>query len=45
MALPGQTVRVATVHETQYRLIYAVLADELLILRVWHGARQWPPSA
>lgn len=29
---------------TPFLLIYREEADHLLILRVWHGARQWPPA-
>ena len=28
---------------TPYRLIYAVRRDAVVILRIWHGARRWPP--
>ena len=34
--------RVAQVPGTPFRLIYEVRRDSILILRVWHGARQWP---
>ena len=42
MMLSGQDIRAAAVRNTAYRLIYAIAADEVLILRVWHGAREWP---
>ncbi len=37
--------RVLTVPRTPYRLYYVVQADRILIVSVWHGARQWPPSS
>ncbi len=30
---------------TPYSLIYRVAEARIVILAVWHGARQWPPSA
>ena len=30
---------------TPYRLIYRVAETRIVIVAVWHGARQWPPSA
>ena len=30
---------------TPYLLIYRVAATRIIILAVWHGARQWPPPA
>jgi addiction module RelE/StbE family toxin len=32
------------VPRTPFRLIYRVSDDEVVVLRVWHGARQWPPA-
>jgi len=43
-ALPGpRSRRVLTVPETPFRLVYSVARDRILILRIWHGARGWPP--
>jgi toxin ParE1/3/4 len=30
---------------TAFHLVYRVDRDEIVILAVWHGARQWPLSA
>jgi plasmid stabilization system protein ParE len=30
---------------TPYRLVYRLEAEHLLILRIWHGARGWPPAS
>jgi plasmid stabilization system protein ParE len=30
---------------TPFRIFYRVEGDTLVILRVWHGARQWPPAS
>jgi plasmid stabilization system protein ParE len=32
------------VRGTPFRLVYRVSRDAIIILRVWHGARQWPPA-
>lgn len=44
----GRPGRVAGTRELvahrNYLLIYRVLRDEVLILRVLHGARLWPPT-
>jgi plasmid stabilization system protein ParE len=37
-------LRVATVPGTPFRLFYRVKRDAILIVAVWHGARQWPPA-
>ena len=29
---------------TEFRLIYRQRDDSIVILRVWHAARQWPPA-
>ena len=34
-------IRAFAVSETPFRLIYRVDPGSLIILRVWHGARQW----
>lgn len=36
--------RVFTVTGTRFRLIYRVGPAEIVILRILHGARQWPPA-
>jgi len=33
------------VRGTPFALIYREQGDTLTILRVWHGARQWPPAS
>lgn len=30
---------------TPYLIVYRVTRDAIIILRVWHGARQWPPAS
>ena len=37
--------RVLTVPGTDFRLIYAVRRDIILVLRIHHGARRWPPAS
>jgi toxin ParE1/3/4 len=32
------------VPRTPFILVYRVTPGAILILRVWHGARQWPPA-
>ncbi len=32
------------VRGTRFGLIYRVSRDMVVILHVWHGARQWPPA-
>lgn len=34
--------RILQVPGTPFRLIYEARHDTILILRVWHGAREWP---
>lgn len=36
--------RTFAVPGTPHRLVYRADAGTVTILRVWHGARQWPPS-
>ncbi len=36
--------RFFAVPRTPFLLIYREEADHVLILRIWHGARQWPPA-
>lgn len=44
VAIPGRKPRrVLTVPDTPFRLVYSVSQDRILILRIWHGARGWPP--
>jgi toxin ParE1/3/4 len=40
----GQGRRVVTIGGTKLRLVYRVTATEVVILHIWHGARQWPPA-
>jgi toxin ParE1/3/4 len=40
----GTRVRICTVPRTPYLLHYVVTDDEIRLLSVWHGARQWPPA-
>jgi toxin ParE1/3/4 len=39
----GPGTRELVVPRTQYILIYEIKDDRLEIVRVMHGARQWPP--
>lgn len=44
MVLPGsRRRRVLTVPDSAFRLVYSVSRGRILILRIWHGARGWPP--
>ena len=36
------STRQAQVPRTPFRLVYAIRQDAIVILRVWHGAREWP---
>ena len=46
VALPGaRPRRVLTVPDTPFRLVYTVTRNRIVILRIWHGARGWPPVA
>jgi plasmid stabilization system protein ParE len=36
--------RVFTVPGTRFRLLYQMKPGEIAILRIVHGARQWPPA-
>ena len=38
----GDGRRILSVPGTPFRLVYRPLADRILIIAVWHGARQWP---
>jgi len=40
----GAGRRLLAVPGTSFLLIYREEKDHVLILRVWHGARQWPPA-
>lgn len=40
----GTGRRLLAVPGTSFLLIYREESDHVLILRVWHGARQWPPA-
>ncbi len=42
-AKPGQAERILQAKGTPYRLIYRSDVAEVVILRIWHGARAWPP--
>jgi toxin ParE1/3/4 len=44
-ARPGSAVRVVQVPGTPYALIYREERDRIVILRIWHGARAWPPAS
>ncbi len=39
---PG--TRQLVVARTQYKLVYRILESEVEILRIIHGARDWPPK-
>lgn len=39
--IPG--VRFLQVSGTAYGLVYREQSDRITILRIWHGARGWPP--
>jgi plasmid stabilization system protein ParE len=41
----AQALRALQVPGTPFRLIYQETRDAIVILRVWHGARQWPPAS
>lgn len=44
VALPGARARrVLTIPDTPFRLVYAVSRSGVMVLRIWHGARGWPP--
>lgn len=38
-------LRATAVLGTPFRLFYRVERDVVLIVAVWHGARQWPPAS
>jgi toxin ParE1/3/4 len=42
---PVDELRQTSVPATPFRMVYRIEADVIVILAVWHGARQWPPSA
>jgi len=42
---PEPGTRMLVVARTQYKLIYRALTNEVEILRIIHGARDWPPKA
>jgi len=42
-AIEPAPVRSFAVPRTRYLLFYVVQADTVLIISVWHGAREWPP--
>ncbi len=44
-ALPGRSFRILQVAGTPYRLVYSLSGAEVTTLRVWHGARAWPPAS
>lgn len=41
----GRDRRVFSVPRTPFRLVYRARKDRLTILRIWHGARGWPPGS
>ncbi|UPY39182.1 type II toxin-antitoxin system RelE/ParE family toxin [Sediminicoccus sp. KRV36] len=43
IAQPGQAERILQAKGTPYRLIYRSDMAGVVILRIWHGARSWPP--
>jgi toxin ParE1/3/4 len=43
IAQPGGGERILQAKGTPYRLIYRSDVAEVTILRIWHGARGWPP--
>jgi toxin ParE1/3/4 len=43
-SLMGSDQRIFTVPGTPFRVIYRPTRRGITILRVWHGARGWPPA-
>jgi plasmid stabilization system protein ParE len=43
--MAGDGRRIFTVSGTRFRLLYRVREQTVLILRILHGARQWPPES
>ncbi|MBX9749097.1 MAG: type II toxin-antitoxin system RelE/ParE family toxin [Roseococcus sp.] len=43
IAQPNGIERILQAKGTPYRLIYRSDLAEVVILRIWHGARGWPP--
>jgi len=43
VALPQGGRRVFSVPGTPFRLVYRPAAKNITILRIWYGARGWPP--
>lgn len=43
IAQPNGAERILQAKGTPYRLIYRSDVTEVVILRIWHGARGWPP--
>ena len=41
-ALDVAHLRATTVPGTFYRIIYRVEDDTILVVAIWHGAREWP---
>ncbi len=41
----GRDRRVINVAQTPFRLVYRVRGETITILRIWHGARRWPPGS
>jgi len=42
LALEQTGLRATSVPGTAYRIVYAVQSDIIVIVAVWHGAREWP---
>jgi toxin ParE1/3/4 len=41
-ALEQTGLRATTVPGTSHRIVYAVQPDAIVIVALWHGAREWP---
>ncbi|MGG5819762.1 type II toxin-antitoxin system RelE/ParE family toxin [Falsiroseomonas sp. HW251] len=41
----GRGQRRVPVGGTPYLIVYRATRETVVILRVWHGARQWPPAS
>lgn len=42
---PDLDARILSVPRSPYRLYYEIVDGHIVILAVWHGARQWPPAS
>jgi plasmid stabilization system protein ParE len=44
VSLPGARPRqILTVPDTPFRIVFSVTRSRVMVLRIWHGARGWPP--